>query len=152
MAQLTVLSGKSAKIMEKILAMLPDEDFPSVKLNNAPDVYMPLCVEKGVLDIDDVLDAMTSVEEKFAVSLAHYGEQLGDLMRDPEVVFLCWKNKEGRWQYAPATFRNDYVGVDERDIFVEKGKIRFHQMSQEGLVEFCDDWMMNIADQQEIEI
>src|SRR5574337_350632 len=37
------------------------------------------------------------------ISIAHYGEQNGDLMRDPEVCF-----RFGSWE--PLSFQQDYIG------------------------------------------
>jgi len=45
------------------------------------------------------------------VSVCHYGEQNGDLMRDPEIVFLVQDHKE-----LPTYFRNDYAGVERFDV------------------------------------
>jgi len=48
-----------------------------------------------------------------AISIAHYGEQNGDLMRDPEMCFEL-TNPLGRgWTMTPYYFRNDYLGVEQ---------------------------------------
>ena len=44
------------------------------------------------------------------VSVAHYSEQNGDAMRDPELTFFVTPGDDG-WQWQPLTFLNDYVGV-----------------------------------------
>ena len=44
-----------------------------------------------------------------ALSVAHYGEQNGDLMRDPEMCFELKDNELSAFYY-----RNDYVGVEQR--------------------------------------
>ena len=146
MAKLNVLNKDASKIMEKILAYIPEGE-TAVKIANN-DVYMPLCVERDVWDVNDVL-AIMPFEEKFAVSLCHYGECNGDAMRDPEVVFICYKS-DGAWKYVPATFQNDWLGVYERDILVEDGRIAFKAGSQRGLKDFCNQWLENIAIQQDI--
>jgi hypothetical protein len=43
-----------------------------------------------------------------AVSITHYGEQNGDLMRDPEMCFELKDNELSAYYY-----RNDYVGVEQ---------------------------------------
>ena len=146
MAKIHVLNKRSSAIMDKILAMIPKGE-TAVKIANN-DVYMPLCVERDVWDVSDVLELLP-FEEKFSVSLCHYGECNGDAMRDPEVVFICYKS-DNVWKYAPATFRNDWCGVDEQDILVKDGRIAFKDDSQRDLVEFCEGWFENIADQQDI--
>src|SRR6516162_8740167 len=53
------------------------------------------------------------------VSVAHYGEQNGDLMRDPEIVFEV---AAGQWH--PVSIQQDYVGGYRQAVFVgEKGKV-----------------------------
>jgi len=46
------------------------------------------------------------------VSVAHYGEQNSDLMRDPEMTFEVVE-KDGGTDLWPFYFRNDYVGVEQ---------------------------------------
>ena len=46
------------------------------------------------------------------VSVAHYGEQNSDLMRDPEMLFEV-AEKNGVAELRPFHFRNDYVGVEQ---------------------------------------
>ena len=43
-----------------------------------------------------------------AVSITHYGEQNGDLIRDPEMGFELRDNELSAFYY-----RNDYVGVQQ---------------------------------------
>jgi hypothetical protein len=63
--------------------------------------YMPLAVE----------EIYPSDEGRRQISLAHYGEQNGDPMRDPEIVFEL--HVAGDDVYAePVYFRNDYAGVE----------------------------------------
>jgi hypothetical protein len=44
-----------------------------------------------------------------AISVAHYGEQNGDLMRDPEMCFEL----EGEENLDPFYWRNDYLGIEQ---------------------------------------
>ena len=46
-----------------------------------------------------------------ALSVAHYGEQNGDLMRDPEMCFELALGGEARLD--PFYWRNDYAGAEE---------------------------------------
>ena len=44
-----------------------------------------------------------------AISVCHYGEQNGDAMRDPEMLF-----EVSRWRTLnPYYWRNDYVGIEQ---------------------------------------
>ena len=62
--------------------------------------FMPLSVE----------DIGQSADGNRLISICHYGEQHGDLMRDPDMVFEIHA-----WADAPAaeplSFRNDYMGL-----------------------------------------
>ena len=64
-----------------------------------PD-YMPLSVE----------EIGSSGDGYRLVSLCHYGEQNGDLMRDPDIVFLFHNLPDGA-AAEPVSFRNDYLGI-----------------------------------------
>ena len=48
-----------------------------------------------------------------AISIAHYGEQNGDLMRDPEMCFELTNPLGAGWTMTPYYFRNDYLGVEQ---------------------------------------
>jgi hypothetical protein len=45
------------------------------------------------------------------VSVAHYGEQNSDLMRDPEMLFEVFETA-GSVSFRLFNFRNDYIGID----------------------------------------
>jgi hypothetical protein len=48
-----------------------------------------------------------------SISVAHYGEQNGDLMRDPEMCFELTNPLRAGWIMTPSYFRNDYLGVEQ---------------------------------------
>src|ERR1700689_2007910 len=48
-----------------------------------------------------------------AISVAHYGEQNGDLMRDPEMCFELSNPLGMGWTLSSFHFRNDYMGVEQ---------------------------------------
>lgn len=75
-------------------------------------------------------------------SVAHYYEQNGDLVPDPDVVFL---HTAGGW--IPVSFQNSLayrVGAH----FHEDGTIEIDEKEQSDLVTFCNQWMRNIREQQ----
>lgn len=80
-------------------------------------------------------------------SVAHYGEQNGDLMRDPEMIF--WKGADGR--FYPTYFRNDYVGSERVSVhFDEQGQpSRLNRREQADQASFAGTWLRNIWHQQE---
>ena len=76
-----------------------------IKLLNPP--YMPLVVEyvgQGPRGLP-------------LVSVAHYFEQNGDMMRDPEIVFEIPPG--GPWE--PVSIQQDPVGVYQRAVFLDEG-------------------------------
>ncbi len=46
----------------------------------------------------------------YEVSVAHYAEQNGDAMRDPEITFLVAPAEQGT-TWTPLTFENSYMGT-----------------------------------------
>jgi len=87
------------------------------------------------------------------VSVAHYGEQNGDAMRDPEITFLVTPNEDGHWQWKPLTFLNDYVGVHQ--VAAEYDNFGFISVRDSKLVreltEFANQWDCNVKQQGFIE-
>ena len=47
------------------------------------------------------------------VSVAHYGEQNSDAMRDPEMLFEVVNEEGGQSGFWPFYFRNDYAAVEQ---------------------------------------
>ncbi len=100
--------------------------------------YMPLSVEE--IGIDG--------EGHRLASLCHYGEQNGDLMRDPDVVFMFQDTPHGSIA-EPVSFRNDYLGLNQ-DVYRydEQGK-RTHLDTtlKLHLKEFAQTWFANLEEQ-----
>jgi hypothetical protein len=73
-----------------------------LKIDNAP--YMELVIEAmgepGPLGLP-------------SISVAHYGEQNGDAMRDPEMCFEIVTGNDGSLSLNPWYWRNDYVAVEQ---------------------------------------
>ena len=82
------------------------------------------------------------------IGVAHYGEQNGDAMRDPEITFLVLQG-ETKWEWTPLTFLNDYVGVFQTaarynaDGVVERQDARLVR----ELVDFSPQWDSNLKHQ-----
>lgn len=81
-------------------------------------------------------------------SLAHYTEQNGDLMSDPEMTFLV--GRDG--QVFPLTYRNDFTGIAQ--VAAEPNDIgngvRFNARLQTELCTFATQWINNINEQQDL--
>jgi len=72
--------------------------------------FMPLTVE----------EIAPSPHGRRQISITHYGEQNGDPMRDPEMIFEIHDWAEDGFLAEPVYFRNDYAGV-EQSVYTETG-------------------------------
>ncbi len=77
------------------------------------------------------------------VSVAHYGEQQGDLMRDPEIVFEV---AAGQWH--PVSIQMDYLGSYREAVFVgADGKVFVRPAEVRDIEAFARIWDRNIKAQ-----
>jgi hypothetical protein len=100
--------------------------------------FMPLSVE----------DIGQSGDGNRLMSICHYGEQNGDLMRDPDMVFEIHA-----WADAPAaeplSFRNDYMGLlQEVYRYDDHGrKTHVNARLKQELTSFARTWFTNLKHQ-----
>ena len=82
------------------------------------------------------------------VSLCHYGEQNGDLMRDPDIVFLFHNLPDGA-AAEPVSFRNDYLGIVQDVYRYDEAGRRTHVVPslKQDLKEFARAWFATVRDQ-----
>jgi hypothetical protein len=74
------------------------------------------------------------------VSVAHYSEQNGDPMRDPEIVFEV---VAGQWH--PVSIQQDYVGSYREAVFVaEDGKVYVRPALARDIAAFVRIWDRNL--------
>jgi hypothetical protein len=77
------------------------------------------------------------------VSVAHYGESNGDLMRDPEIVFEV---SDGQWQ--PVSIQQDYLGSYREAVFVgADGKVYVRPAEVCDIAVFARVWDRNLKHQ-----
>jgi len=115
----------------------------------------PYMVEEGYAKIKNSEGCMPVIVELVGdikgygkvISIAHYGEQNGDPMADPEMTFTIVGG-----EYYPISFRNDYVGLyQEVFSFDEDGNPETINTSlQFDLTCFANLWMRNIGNQQRL--
>jgi hypothetical protein len=87
------------------------------------------------------------------VSVCHYGEQNGDAMRDPDMVFdvlptadaqLGWRS--GNWR--PVSYRNDYVGAMREAVYADdRGRVMVRPALVKELKAFARTWDRNLKAQ-----
>ncbi len=99
---------------------------------------MPLSVEK----------IGSSADGHRLVSLCQYGEQNGDLMRDPDLVFMVTDLPDGA-AAEPVSYRNDYLGIVQEVYRCDEAGRRTHVVPslKEDLKEFAQTWFANLKDQ-----
>lgn len=127
--------NQKAQTVIRYLAEQATASGGSVKIDNTDGRFMPVHVEhigNGCL------------------SVAHYGEQNGDAMRDPDMVF--WRNPLGEWM--PVSYRNDYAGLDQESVVEWKEGIPYRYMPklQADQARFANQWMINIQEQQGVSV
>jgi hypothetical protein len=101
--------------------------------------FMPLCIE--VIGVGP--------NSLPLVSVAHYGEQNGDLMRDPDMVFEVGDLREpdDLAYWSPISFRNAYVGLDQTAVWNEDGRILARPKLVKELATFARQWDRNLKAQ-----
>jgi hypothetical protein len=75
-------------------------------------------------------------------SVAHYYESNGDLVPDPDVVFV-----RGADGWSPVSFQNS-IAHRAAVTFHDDGTTEVDAKEQADLVAFCNQWMRNIQQQQ----
>jgi hypothetical protein len=82
------------------------------------------------------------------VSVAHYGEQNSDAMRDPEMLFEVVEEEGRQAEFWPFYFRNGYAGVEQwsrrRD---ETGNLHCLSKLTQDLDQFAKLWDGNLREQ-----
>jgi hypothetical protein len=126
------------KEVEKIIkeAGKENEDVFHISVENEP--YMRLVIE-GI---------GRSPDGRKLVSVAHYGEQNGDLMRDPDVVFLVDERLKGSPGYTdgwfPVSIRNDYLGSYREAIIWRDGQMLSNRREMRDIKSFSRSWNRNL--------
>jgi hypothetical protein len=77
-----------------------------------------------------------------ALSVAHYGEQNGDLMRDPEMCFELGFN-DGP-ELIPFYYRNDFVGVEQWSRNIVRNQYVCLEMLHRQHERFARTWGNNL--------
>lgn len=79
------------------------------------------------------------------LSIAHYGEQNGDLMRDPEMCFEL--GSAAGAHLTPFYFRNDYLGVEQFSRTIEGDNYVFDPNLYDQHERFARLWDKNLREQ-----
>lgn len=125
------LDRKASEILRGLLAL------QTAKIDNSDGTYMPIHIE-----------IIEKTDKYNHISLAHYGQQNGDAMRDPEMLFAL--HNETR-QFIPYYYRNDYCGIEQNSVRWSEDGIFLNRRLQAEHTSFANQWLRNIAAQQGIQ-
>jgi len=109
--------------------------------------FMPL-----VMEITDE-NISTSFGIAKLYSLAHYYELNGDLLSDPQMIFMVVDNRKDEKDFEnisifPQAFQQDNLGIFEESILIKNKKAdSFKKTWQDGHASFANDWLRNISRQ-----
>lgn len=132
------LNDTATNIFMQLVAKLEGVDH--VRFDNSGGSFMAVVVEK-------LEEAILVPDIKISIySLAHYLEQNGDLIPDPEMTFGVSHELCKVW---PLTFQNQlsYHKAVQRDA---KGKWGVYVKYQDALASFAETWLDNIRVQQDL--
>lgn len=108
----------------------------AIKVMNDP--YMPLCIEyigEGPRGLP-------------TISVAHYYEQNGDLMRDPDMVFEIANDSLEGYRWLPVSWQNDGLGINQYACWVSTtGAIMIKTGLIKELTAFSKTWDKNLKNQ-----
>jgi hypothetical protein len=126
------LSPQATAVMDTLTAGMSVGSH--TKIDNAEGTFMALHVECiGECNLGPIF------------SLAHYYEQHGDLMRDPEMLFI---HAEDGGYYA-AEIWQDAVNSHDVGVLIEDGlAVSIDETEQADLTVFAEVWLKNIRVQQ----
>jgi len=126
------LSAQATAVMDTLTAGMSVGDHKNI--DNAEGTFMALHVECfGECNLGPIF------------SLAHYYKQHGDLMRDPEMLFI--QAKDGG--YCPAEIWQDPINSHGVGVLIEDGKeVSIDETEQADMTVFAEVWLKNIRVQQ----
>ena len=130
------LSLEGKKIMDILTYSI--NDYEARKIQNNPS--------KSIMAVH--IEMINKISQGPVFSVAHYYEQNGDLMKDPDMTFL--RGADG--EYYPLSYQQDGLGIYQDAVeWDDDGNIKgIRPKMQADMVSFANDWMVNIRDQQKL--
>ena len=138
------LNKNATKIFDSLLDKLNGQTHKKF----TSEGFMPLVVE--------ILEGQiaTAYGKGKLISIAHYYKQNGDVMRDPEMLFLVvdlrheLQGKEENLFVFPAMYQQDSLGIYEESIVFDNGAVKnCHKLWQKAHANFANTWLVNIRQQ-----
>lgn len=137
------INQTATQIFCKLLQKLGTESYLKLKAED----FMPLVLEQ----VGEGISTPFGTGKLY--SLAHYYEQNGDAMRDPEMVFIVVDNRSDAKDFQmisiyPQMFQQDNLGLYEESICIENNKVTTYKPTwQAGHTTFANQWLQNIRQQ-----
>ena len=114
----------------------------------APDLYLHIDNPPFLPLVIEAMDESGPCGRP-AISVAHYGKQNGDAMRDPEMCFEVEFTDGGNLD--PFYYRNDYVGIEQWSRSIADGQYTCHKELHRQHQEFARLWCRNLRAQGFVE-
>jgi len=129
------LNSTATATLKKMMEMMIEG---YAKIDNSERSYMAVSIEE-----------IFNNDKYRIISVAHYYEQNGDLMVDPE---LCFIHSKARDLFMPSYFKMDgFLGREEESILMENGEINgIRTKMQADHTSFANMWLKNIKYQQNL--
>ena len=129
------LNSTATATLKKMMEMMIEG---YAKIDNSERSYMAVSIEE-----------IFNNDKYRLISIAHYFEQNGDLMVDPEVIIIYSKIMN---LYMPSYFKQDgFLGREEESIVMENGEIKgIRTKMQSDHTIFANMWLKNIKIQQNL--
>lgn len=130
------LNKKSTEILYKLMNMMSEDHY--ARIDNSNGAFMAVSIE-GIFE-----------NEKYKqISVAHYYQQNGDLMADPEMIFIYVK---ANGSFIPCYYKQDGILLSEEEsVKFENGEITAYRKNmQESHYIFANIWLKNIKHQQNL--
>jgi len=135
------INDEAGKVLQKLSEGLKVGG--SRVIDNSKGTFMPVHVE-----VIGKVDNVAGTGRMIAV--AHYYEQNGDLVTDPEMVFVESVGMKGNIAYYPVSFEMGGMKF-ERSAIIEDGKLtKVNPVLNREHAVFAGKWMKNIKSQQRL--
>lgn len=121
-----------------------------LKLGKPDEMFMPLTVENTGQTSAAILGTGN------LISFCHYYEQNGDLMQDPEVLFFVVDNRTTERENIdmvsvwPVFYQMAGLSIYREVMQFKDGKAYVNANKQRELANFCNTWMQNLKEQQNL--
>lgn len=149
-SQVPQINKKAKEIFSAILALMGGGSY--LKLDIDPDTYMEFVAEIYNPEFK------CSIGAGYCISFAHYYEQNGDLMQDPEVMFFVMDQRTeddrdiNKLRVYPMCYQQANLSIYDEFLKVENGVTLIAPKRQRSCCQFVNMWLQNVKDQQNIKL